>query len=85
MENENFLTDAFILFAVLLGWLWIVIATNRIIKVIDDLRQDLKDMRLEAAQRENRLIYQSFPTVAPGMWFDKVTCGGENENSMQAR
>lgn len=82
---ENYLTEIFILVAVLFIWLWIVIVRNQILKAIDELRQDLKDMRLEAAQRENRLIYQSFPTVAPGTWFDQVTCGGGNENKMQAR
>ena len=57
---------------------------NRILKAIDELRQDLKDMRLEAAQRENRWYFQK-PTFEPGIWFDQVTCGGKNENSMQAR
>ena len=84
MENDIFLTEIIILGAVLFSWVWIVIAMNRILKAIDELRQDLKDMRLEAAQRENRWYFQK-PTFEPGTWFDQVTCGGKNENSMQAR
>ena len=85
MENDIFLTEIIILGAVLFSWLWIVIAMNRILKAIDELRLDLKDMRLEAAQRENRWHFLQ-PTYEPGTWFDHtVTCGGKNENSMQAR
>ena len=80
---ENYLTEIFILVTVLFIWLWIMIVRNQILKAIDELRQDLKDMRLEATQRENRWHFLN-PTT--GMWIDhKVTCGGKNENSMQAR
>ena len=77
MENESFLTEIVILGAVLFSWLWIVIAMNRILKAIDELRQDLKETR----SGEN-LWHFLKQTYEPGMWF---TCGGKNENSMQAR
>lgn len=63
MENENFLTDVFILGAVLFSWLWIVIAMNRILNAIDELRQDLKETRSGES-------WHFLKSYEPGTWFE---------------
>jgi len=58
---ENYLTEIFILGAVLFSWLWILIAMNRIAKAIDELRQDLK---------ESGSGWHFLKSCEPGMWFE---------------
>lgn len=60
MENENFLTEI-ILFAVLAVYPMFLIAMNRILKAIDELRQDLK---------ETGSGWHFLKSCEPGMWFE---------------
>lgn len=80
MENENCLTDVFILGAVLLGWLFSALIGMRL-RTIEN-RLDEIQTKLDGIKKAT--LIQNIPS--PSISFPwKVTCGGGNENSMQAR
>ena len=80
MENENSLTEMFILGAVLFSWLFSALIGMRLRTV--ENRLDEIQTKLDGIKKAT--LVQNIPS--PSISFPwKVTCGGKNENSMQAR
>ena len=80
MENESFLTEMFILGAVLFSWLFSALIGMRL-RMIEN-RLDEIQTKLDGIKRAT--LVQNIPS--PSISFPwKVTCGGGNENKMQAR
>ena len=80
MENENSLTEIFILGAVLFSWLFSALIGMRL-RTIEN-RLDEIQTKLDGIKKAT--LVQNIPS--PSISFHwKVTCGGGNENSMQAR
>lgn len=88
MENESSLTEIFILFAVLFSWILSALIGMRLRTIenrLDEIQTklDVIQTKLDGIKRATRI--QDIP-LAPSISFPwKVTCGGKNENSMQAR
>ena len=80
MENENSLTEIFILGAVLFSWLFSALIGMRLRTV--ENRLDEIQTKLDGIKKAT--LVQNIPS--PSISFPwKVTCGGGNENKMQAR
>lgn len=87
MENENFLIDVFILGAVLFGWLFFALIGMRLRTIenrLDEIQTKLDVIQTKLDGIKKATLVQNIPS--PSISFPwKVTCGGGNENKMQAR
>jgi len=87
MENENFLTEIFILGAILFSWLFTALIGMRLRAIeirLDELQTKLDEIQTKLDRIKKATLVQNIPS--PSISFPwKVTCGGKNENSMQAR